>query len=358
MSFIGVDDRQTTNGSVAFQVYADGVKIYDSGLLLPTSSTKSIDVSVAGVQQLRLHVNDAGDGNAYDHADWADARLTISATAPTVPAAPSGLAVSAASSSQLNLTWTDVASETSYKIQRSIDGVSFTQIATTSAGVTSYSNTGLTASTKYYYRVIASNSVGDSGFSNIASATTLSAPTPPPANSLPAGWSDSDIGNTGTAGSASYSNGVYTVNGAGVGLGGTSDAFNFTSRTLSSNGTLVARVASSTGTGGIMLRDGSGSNAKFVSLIVNASGSVSFVRRTSVGGSTSTTTTAAVTGPVWLRLTRSGKSFTASTSINGSSWSTVGSVSINMSKTVSAGLVTFSKSTALATTLFDNVSLQ
>jgi len=51
-SNIGVDDEEGVNGSVVFQVFADGTKIYDSGVMIATSTTQAVDVSVAGVQQL------------------------------------------------------------------------------------------------------------------------------------------------------------------------------------------------------------------------------------------------------------------------------------------------------------------
>ena len=56
----------------------------------------------------------------------------------------------------------------------------FVNITTVGTNVTSYSNTGLAASTAYTYRVRAKNSGGTSGYSNEASATTLAAPPPPP----------------------------------------------------------------------------------------------------------------------------------------------------------------------------------
>jgi hypothetical protein len=102
---------------------------------------------------------------------------TASATtlAPPAPNAPSGLTATAVSTSQINLTWADNASnEDGFKIERSTDGVNFTQIATVAANATSYSNIGLTASTLYYYRVFAYNANGNSASpSNTASATTL-----------------------------------------------------------------------------------------------------------------------------------------------------------------------------------------
>src|SRR5262249_11053274 len=98
------------------------------------------------------------------------------------PAAPSGLGATAVSSSQINLSWVDNASnETSFKIERATASAGpWTQIATTLANVTSYSNTGLSASTAYYYRVRASNATGDSAYSNTATATTLGAANQPP----------------------------------------------------------------------------------------------------------------------------------------------------------------------------------
>jgi hypothetical protein len=81
-SDVGVDDEIATGGSVVFQVFLDGVKAYDSGTMTSASATKSISLSVAGKNQLRVVVTDSGDGNTFDHADWASAKLTLAATGP------------------------------------------------------------------------------------------------------------------------------------------------------------------------------------------------------------------------------------------------------------------------------------
>jgi len=60
---------------VVFQVWADGTKLYDSGAMYYYSFTQSINVSVVGVNELRIVVTDAGDGINSDHADWAGAKL-------------------------------------------------------------------------------------------------------------------------------------------------------------------------------------------------------------------------------------------------------------------------------------------
>jgi hypothetical protein len=73
---VGLDDEVGSLGSVTFEVYADATKIYDSGLMTGATATKTVDVAIpAGTAQLRLVVTNGGDSIAYDHADWANARI-------------------------------------------------------------------------------------------------------------------------------------------------------------------------------------------------------------------------------------------------------------------------------------------
>jgi hypothetical protein len=97
-----------------------------------------------------------------------------SAGTGTAPAAPSGLTATAASSSQINLSWTDNSNnETGFNIQRKTgSGGTYGQIATVGANVTTFMNTGLAAGTTYYYQVNATNAYGTSSWSNEASAAT------------------------------------------------------------------------------------------------------------------------------------------------------------------------------------------
>lgn len=94
----------------------------------------------------------------------------------TAPAAPTALAATPSSTSQINLSWVDNSSnETGFIIERSTtSGSGYAQIATVGGNVTNYASTGLTAASTYYYRVKATNSAGDSGYSNVANATTTS----------------------------------------------------------------------------------------------------------------------------------------------------------------------------------------
>ncbi|MCO6045949.1 NPCBM/NEW2 domain-containing protein [Aeoliella sp. ICT_H6.2] len=75
ISDIGVDDETGNGGSVVFRVFADGNEIYTSGVLTGASDTETVNVDITGVENLLLVVDNAGNGNGLDHADWADARV-------------------------------------------------------------------------------------------------------------------------------------------------------------------------------------------------------------------------------------------------------------------------------------------
>ena len=82
---------------------------------------------------------------------------------PCSPRRPGGISGSAASSNQVNLSWTDDSSdEQGFRIERSQAGGAFVQIASLGAGATSYSDTSVSPGTTYTYRVIAWNSIGSS----------------------------------------------------------------------------------------------------------------------------------------------------------------------------------------------------
>jgi parallel beta-helix repeat protein len=72
---VGMDDEVGGNGDVAFQVWADGVRLWDSGLMTGNSATQTFNVPISGRSELKLIVWEAANAS-YDHADWADARLT------------------------------------------------------------------------------------------------------------------------------------------------------------------------------------------------------------------------------------------------------------------------------------------
>ena len=102
-------------------------------------------------------------------------------TANAIPASPSSLGAVVHSVSQINLAWTDNShNETGFKIEQAFSASGpFTQIASTAPDATAYSVTALNSATAYHFRVRASNSIGDSSYTSIASATTPLAPPAP-----------------------------------------------------------------------------------------------------------------------------------------------------------------------------------
>jgi large repetitive protein len=105
--------------------------------------------------------------------DSPPSQVVSATTAIDPPSAPSITTV-ISSSSQIDLSWNDVATATGYRVERSSDGATgWAPVATLGQDGTTYSDTGLSAGTTYSYRVFATNAAGDSPPSQVVSATTM-----------------------------------------------------------------------------------------------------------------------------------------------------------------------------------------
>ena len=147
---------------------SDFAQIATVGANVTSYSNTGLTASTSYSYRVRAY-NAAGD------SDYSNTASAVTQAAPALPAAPTNLVATAVSKSQINLTWTDNASnETGFSIERCKGATctNFSQIATVGANVTSYANTRLTANTTYRYRVRAYNASGNSAYSNIAAATT------------------------------------------------------------------------------------------------------------------------------------------------------------------------------------------
>ena len=91
---VGVDDEVGQKGSVVFKVIGDGKTLWERGVLRGGGAPKDVSVDLSGVKLLVLAVGDAGDDISYDHADWADARIVMTAGKPEAVGAPRESAVS------------------------------------------------------------------------------------------------------------------------------------------------------------------------------------------------------------------------------------------------------------------------
>jgi len=142
------------------------------GSTLPINSTSFSHTGLLPNTQYFYRVYAINATNRSEYSNEANATTT---TSGPVPNAPSALTATVASPSQINLAWTDnSANETGFVIKRSTSaGGPFTQVGTVAANVKTFSNTGLTAITQYFYQVCATNANGSSAASNTANATTL-----------------------------------------------------------------------------------------------------------------------------------------------------------------------------------------
>lgn len=183
------------------------------------------------------------------------------------------------------------------------------------------------------------------------------------AQSLPSGWSTSDIGSVGATGSASGSGGSFTVTGAGADVWNTADAFRYVYTTLTGDGSIVAQVNSLQDVAnwtkaGVMIRETLDPSSAYGFMLVSAAKGLAFQRRTTTGGYATNTGGPVATAPYFVRLTRSGTTITADASTDGSTWTNVGSDTFSMASTIYVGLAVSSHVYgSLATATFASTSV-
>jgi hypothetical protein len=184
------------------------------------------------------------------------------------------------------------------------------------------------------------------------------------AGTVPAPWKSIDIGSPALAGSASYASSTFTVNGAGADIWDTSDQFQFVYQPLTGNGQVIARVASLTKPdgwtkAGVMIRSALAANAAHAFALVSASQGSAFQRRATAGSTSTHSFGSMIAAPAWVKLVRSGNTFSAFSSLNGTTWVQIGSSqSITMGATVYVGLAVTSHNTGvLATSTLTNVQV-
>lgn len=183
------------------------------------------------------------------------------------------------------------------------------------------------------------------------------------AGPLPTGWTDTDIGSPGLAGSASYNNGVFTISGSGADIWGTNDQFNYAHYSAGTNFSVVTRVASlnagnAWAKSGTMIRASTAANSAYFGIYVTPGNGVSVQCRTATGASAvDLGRFTGVTAPYWVKAVRTGSSFKGYYSADGTSWTLLASTNITMANSVDGGLAVCSHdNTAINTSTFDGVT--
>ena len=177
------------------------------------------------------------------------------------------------------------------------------------------------------------------------------------------GWDSRDIGDVAQPGSASVSNGTWSVAGSGSDIWGSADSFHFVSQALGfqNSATLTARVIAERNTNefakaGIMIRDSMDPDAASVILDVKPNGGVEFMTRASTRASTRFVGAAVVSLPVWFRLVYDTHVVTGQISTDGSNWTNIGTVPFAFSSPFAGLAVTSHDTSVLNQAMFDQVT--
>jgi endo-1,4-beta-xylanase len=315
-----------------------------------TWTTKSNAVSgVTGLHNVYL-VFTGGSGYLFNVNWW---KFGGPSSPVSIPSAPGGL-VATAGTERVSLRWTASSSATSYSVKRSAtSGGPYTTNATVAG--TNYIDTGVIGGTTNYYVVSALNVGGESA--NSAQAGVM------PTVNVPSPWLTRDIGAGGLAGGASFTNGIFTVTGCGADIWGPSDQFRFVHLTNSGDCTIVARVASlynyinPWSKAGVMIRESFATNAANAFIAVTPGNGVVFQYRSSTGGGSISNNVTGMSASYWVKLVRSGGTFTGYCSSDGSSWTQVGSATFTMATTEYVGLAVSShEAYTLCQATFDRVT--
>lgn len=173
----------------------------------------------------------------------------------------------------------------------------------------------------------------------------------------------SDIGAVGVPGTGSFGQTTGEMQGSGADIWNTADAFYFFRQWWTSDGTATVRVQSLEHTHrwskmGLMFRETLDPGSRHVMLIVSGSMGVAMQYRAQTNGISSNVAITTGAAPEWLRLKRSGNTFTGYASEDGVTWRTVGSITLPLDIDTYVGVaLTSHNNTTLATGVFDSLSV-
>lgn len=389
-------------GSRAWSIYREGTNTLPGGKLGNTQANATFTTAdfrytvgadgylyaycmkvPAGGAQLTLPALGTGDGNlaasissvqllgSVSPVAWSQTASELSITCPASmpfqigvgfkigppgivrPAVPTDL-FAQSSPSGVTLRWSSTSVSASFSVKRATNPSGpFTSIAS-AITAQSFTDTTAQAGSIYYYTVTAEVDGTISPDSIIAPGILAGAPS----------WRSQDIGDVGAAGGFEMSGDRAIVSGSGSDIWSNADEFRFAYLLLNGAGSITARVASLQNTAawakaGLMIRESLNANSKHAIAFLSPSNGTALQQRAATGGAGgSSATSSAIRAPYWLRLTRSGNTFTALQSADGAFWTTIGSTTVTMSTNAYIGLAVCSVNDGrLMQAAFDHVAV-
>lgn len=323
------------------------------------------------------HVRPEGAMSNHDHTGFGTLLYAVfpakAATPPaTAPPAAPGAVIGVGSPQGIRLTWIASVGATNYTIKRSATPGGPYAVIARHVETAAYTDAGVKPGTVNYYVAAARNAAGESADSW---ETGISAGPPRP-------WAAQDVGAVKVKGSTQFDGRTFTLNGAGAGLGGAEDQFQFASQPMSGDGAVMARfvpqMSAVLSTVGVMMRESSASDSPFAALLIapqnrrNAE-SAGYLARLQTRAAAGAATGVAAESPrfgrpyseegrmlgcCWLRLGRAGNTFTASYSSDGKTWTQLPEITLPLKPDLLAGLAASSTDSRITTTvMFDNATV-
>jgi outer membrane protein assembly factor BamB/regulation of enolase protein 1 (concanavalin A-like superfamily) len=232
----------------------------------------------------------------------------------------------------------------------SADGVNWTAYPGSSVTISAMSGTLLAGMVVCSHNTIESNTTAFSGVTITGTGSQAGLPYP---------WSDSDVGNSTPAGSASYTGSTFTVQGGGNDVWGSTDQFNYVSQPLTGDLSIVARVTAQADTSdwaksGVIIKQSTTAGSAYATVFVTPGHGVNF----QYGFNGSVAGSGYAFPNAWVRLDKIGNVFTAYSSNDGLNWVKIGQATVSMTGAITAGLIVCGhNSSELNTSTFDNVAI-
>jgi alpha-L-fucosidase len=306
---------------------------------------------------------------------WSQTSTGLVVTCPTpMPTLPSGTAIglkigpatavgsatpanviALPGTNQISLSWYCPSATATFNVKRSLThGGPYTPIATNVTALV-FNDTNVSPGTLYFYVVTAVDAAGESVKSSEASAALSGAPS--------SSWLTEDVGDVGAAGSFNLSGSVFTIQGSGADIWNSADEFRYVFQAVTGDCSITARVLNMQNTtgwakAGAMIRETLDGSSQYVINFMSPANGTALQERAGTGGSASgVSNNTGLSAPYWVRLVRSGNTFTSFVSPDGTSWTQTGTTVVGMNSSVYVGLAVCSHNDGiLCQAQFDNVT--